>query len=384
MSVGEFVAGVDRLLTRGHGLFPAGGGGGGGVFAAGGGDGGVSVPEVPGGRSRLAGGVVTAGGQYSRGRAAVVGLDVESGQASGEGTAAGATGRAGAGAIRDQARVAGAAAGPLASSPAGVRLVVATMEEHLAAMQRQVQATTEQNRVLALRLRQLAMGYRGMGGGGMGGLSSVLSGMGSIPSLGGGGGGLSGLSGLAGLPTSLMGRGFGGMAGSGRAGAGASGRLAAGAAGVAQGSIPLSEVSFEGKGVWAGGREAVHRYLEEALDRMGISDPRARAHWVAGMTTIAEHESGFRTDAVNLIDTNAHGARQTDGGPQNSSRGVWQLVPGTFAHYHQPGTSNHIWDPVANACASINYQMARYGVAADGHNQRALVGQSNPGVHHGY
>ncbi|MCV7009015.1 transglycosylase SLT domain-containing protein [Mycobacterium gordonae] len=174
------------------------------------------------------------------------------------------------------------------------------------------------------------------------------------------------------------------MAGSGRAGAGASGRLAAGAAGVSQGSIPLSEVSFEGKGVWAGGREAVHRYLEEALDRMGISDPRARAHWMAGMTTIAEHESGFRTDAINLIDTNAHGARQTDGGPQNSSRGVWQLVPGTFAHYHQPGTSNHIWDPVANACASINYQMARYGVAADGHNQRALVGQSNPGVHHGY
>ncbi|MDP7739551.1 hypothetical protein [Mycobacterium paragordonae] len=228
MSVGEFVAGVDRLLTRGHGLFPAGGGGGGGVFAAGGGDGGVSVPEVPGGGSRLAGGVVTAGGQYSRARASVVGLDVESGQASGEGAAAGASGRAGAGAIRDQARVVGAAAGPLASSPAGVRLVVATMEEHLAAMQRQVQATTEQNRVLALRLRQLAMGYRGMGGGGMGGLSSVLSGMGSMPSLGGGGGGLSGLSGLAGLPTSLMGRGFGGVGGVGGSAGGVVGRSVGG------------------------------------------------------------------------------------------------------------------------------------------------------------
>lgn len=195
---------------------------------------------------------------------------------------------------------------------------------------------------------------------------------------------MSGLSALVGMPTSLLGRGFGGMAGTGGGGVGASGRLAAGAAGVAQAAIPVSEVSFEGKGVWAGGREAVGRYLEEALDRMGISDLRARAHWIAGMTTIAEHESGFRTDAINLIDTNAHGARQSDGGPQNSSRGVWQLVPGTFAHYHQPGTSNHIWDPVANACASINYQMARYGVAADGHNQRALVGQANPGVHGGY
>ena len=375
---------MDRLLTRGHGLFPAGGPNGGGVFAAGGGGGGASVPEVPSGGSGLGGGVATAGGQYSRARAGVVGLDVESGQAAGEGGAVGASGRAGAGVIRDQARVAGAAAGPLGSSPAGVRMVVATMDEHLAAMQRQLQVTTEQNRVLATRLRQLAMAYRGIGGGGMGGLSSMLSGMGSLPSLGGGGGGLSGLSGLVGLPTSLMGRGFGRMAGTGRGGVGASGRLAAGAAGVAQAAIPVSEVSFEGKGVWAGGREAVGRYLEEALDRMGISDPRARAHWIAGMTTIAEHESGFRTDAINLIDTNAHGARQTDGGPQNSSRGVWQLVPGTFAHYHQPGTSNHIWDPVANACASMNYQMARYGVAADGHNQRALVGQANPGVHRGY
>jgi len=210
--------------------------------------------------------------------------------------------------------------------------------------------------------------------------------MGSLPSFGGGGGGggLSGLSGLVGLPTSLMGRGFGGTAGSGHAGVGAPGRLAAGAAGVAQAAIPVSEVSFEGKGVWAGGREAVGRYLEEALDRMGISDPRARAHWIAGMTTIADHESGFRSDAINLIDTNAHGARQADGGPQNCSRGVWQLVPGTFGAHHQPGTSNHIWDPVANACASMNYLMSRYGVARDGHNLRALVGQANPGVHHGY
>jgi hypothetical protein len=125
----------------------------------------------------------------------------------------GASGRAGAGVIRDGARLAGAA-GPLVSSPAGVRLIVATMDEHLAAMQRQLQATTEQNRVLAVRLRQLAMAYRGMGGGGMGGLSSLLSGMGSLPlGGGGGGGGLSGLSSLAGLPGSLMGRGFGGAGG---------------------------------------------------------------------------------------------------------------------------------------------------------------------------
>ncbi|MBY0441372.1 MAG: transglycosylase SLT domain-containing protein [Mycobacteriaceae bacterium] len=162
------------------------------------------------------------------------------------------------------------------------------------------------------------------------------------------------------------------------------GRPVGGAAGVAQGAIALSEVSFEGKEVWPGGGGAVSRYLEEALDRMGIGDPRARANWRSGMTTIAEHESGFRADAINLTDSNAHGPRQSDGGPLNSSRGIWQLVPGTFARFHQPGTSNHIWDPVANACASMNYQMSRYGVDHDGHNQRALVGQANPGVHRGY
>ena len=117
---------------------------------------------------------------------------------------------------------------------------------------------------------------------------------------------------------------------------------------------------------------------------MGITEPRARANWMAGMLTIADHESTDRGDAINLKDTNAHGPRQVDGGPLHSSRGMWQVVPGTFASHHQPGTSNHIWDPVANACASMNYQMARYGVSRDGHNLRALVGQANPGVHHGY
>jgi Transglycosylase SLT domain len=212
-----------------------------------------------------------------------------------------------------------------------------------------------------------------------------LGGLGGLPTLGGGGGGfggLSGLSSLAALPGALMGRGVSGH--STGWGAAQPGGGPAGAAGVAAGAIPLSGVSFEGKGVWPGGRGAVRRYVEEALDRMGISEPGARQNWISGMTTIADHESGFRADAINLSDSNAHGPRQSDGGPLNSSRGLWQVVPATFAKYHQPGTSNHIWDPVANACASMNYQMSRYGVAHDAHNQRLMVAQANVGVHHGY
>ena len=80
------------------------------------------------------------------------------------------------------------------------------------------------------------------------------------------------------LPASLIGGGLGGIPGAWSAAQ--PGGLAAGAAGVAAGAIPLSEVSFEGKGVWPGGRGAVSRYLDEALDRMGITDPRARANWI--------------------------------------------------------------------------------------------------------
>lgn len=83
-------------------------------------------------------------------------------------------GCAGAGLIRDQARAVAAAAAPLGNSPAGARLVVTAMDEHLAAMQRQLDAATEQNKVLAMRLRQLAEAYRGAGVG-MGGWSPMAA-----------------------------------------------------------------------------------------------------------------------------------------------------------------------------------------------------------------
>ena len=199
---------MDRLLTRAHGLFAAGAGdGGGGVFAAGGG----SVPAVPAGGGGLAGGVATAGGVYEQSRAGVSGLDVDSGQTAEAGGAVAGQGRAGAGVIRDQARTVAAATAPMGNSAAGARLVVAAMDQHLAAMQRQLDTTTEQNRVLALRLRQLAEAYRGAGSARMG-RGMPMAGMGGLPMGSAGrvwGGGLSGLSSLAALPASLMSAGGG-------------------------------------------------------------------------------------------------------------------------------------------------------------------------------
>lgn len=372
-----FVAGVDRLLSRGHGLFPASGGDV-GVDASG-----EPVPAPPAGTGGLSEGAAAAGGEYQRSRTAISALDADSSQAAGQGSEVGQQGRAGAGLVRDTARVQASAIAPASSSPAGMKLLVSTMDERLSEMQRQVDTTKAQNQLLATRLRQVAAAYQGAAlSGGMGG-RSPLAGVGGMPMMGGfpGGGGLSGLSGMAGLPGTLMGRMH---ANNARFAGAAHGGLAAGAAGIPEGRIPLSQVSFEGKGVWPGGRAAVGHYLEEALDRMGITDPRARANWIAGMTTIAEHEATCRADAINLSDTNAHGPRQVDGGPLHATRGPWQVMPDTFAAHHQPGTSNHIWDPVASACASMNYQMSRYHVARDAHNLRALVAQANPGVHHGY
>ena len=61
MGVGEYVAGVDRLLTRAHGLYsPAGGE----VVSGGGGAG--SVPAPPAGGSALRAGAGAAGGVYEQ------------------------------------------------------------------------------------------------------------------------------------------------------------------------------------------------------------------------------------------------------------------------------------------------------------------------------
>ena len=149
---------------------------GGEVFAAGGGGGSVPARRLMG-TAVWAGGAAAAGGVYEQAQAGVSGSGWGFGAGSRGGGAVADQGRAGAGVIRDQARTVGAATAPLGRSPAGARLVVAAMDQHLAAMQRQLDQTTEQNRLLALRLRQLAEGYRGMRVGGDGG-GMPLSGLG--------------------------------------------------------------------------------------------------------------------------------------------------------------------------------------------------------------
>ncbi|MDJ0344872.1 transglycosylase SLT domain-containing protein [Streptomyces sp. H10-C2] len=64
-------------------------------------------------------------------------------------------------------------------------------------------------------------------------------------------------------------------------------------------------------------------------------------------------ESSGNPQAINLTDSNA-----AAGIP---SKGLLQVIDPTFAAYHVAGTSNDIYDPVANITAACNYAAANYG-----------------------
>ncbi|MFB7496915.1 transglycosylase SLT domain-containing protein [Streptomyces sp. NPDC056161] len=64
-------------------------------------------------------------------------------------------------------------------------------------------------------------------------------------------------------------------------------------------------------------------------------------------------ESSGNPRAINLWDSNA-----AKGIP---SKGLLQVIDPTFRAYHVAGTSNDIYDPVANITAACNYAAHRYG-----------------------
>lgn len=160
MSIAAFLAGVDRILTRAHDLYPADGPGA-SLPTSGGG----SAPASPDGTGGLRTGVTRAAGSYQQARTSAAGLDQELQQAAEQGGAIGAQGRLGSGVIRNQARAVAAAGGPMAKSPAGARLFMAAMDQHLSAMQGQLRTTKTQNQAVSTTLRHAAAGYRTLSNG---------------------------------------------------------------------------------------------------------------------------------------------------------------------------------------------------------------------------
>lgn len=86
-----------------------------------------------------------------------------------------------------------------------------------------------------------------------------------------------------------------------------------------------------------------------ALNGLPASDANVQK-WVRQI----QSESGGNPNAIQQVrDINW---------PHNRARGLVQVIPPTFRQYHVPGTSNNIFDPIANLAAGINYAKKTYGV----------------------
>lgn len=146
--------------------------------------------------------------------------------------------------------------------------------------------------------------------------------------------------------------------------------------------IDLKDVTYVKDPNVATGQEAARGYINQALDKMGITDPAARENWMNGYLTMSYRESTWNPNAINTYDSNAQASTYTvaDGEGNQDSRGLVQAIPTTFAGYHQSGTSNNIYDPVASVAASMNYVMnfPAYGVSRDGSDLAQIIQQANP------
>jgi hypothetical protein len=160
MSVSEFVAGVDRILSRAHELYPSGDV----LGPLTSGETGGGAPSLPAGASGLAAGASSAGEGYQRSRAQVSGLDADLEQATREGDVFTQQGRTGSGAILAQARTFASSAAPLGNTPAGAQLVVAAMDQHLQAMQGQLDTTRAGYQGVTEQLRATGAGYQTVAG----------------------------------------------------------------------------------------------------------------------------------------------------------------------------------------------------------------------------
>lgn len=122
------------------------------------------------------------------------------------------------------------------------------------------------------------------------------------------------------------------------------------------------KLAKSGRGVMSPGE--LRAAIDKAADAAGIpADNTVRAKWHALYRFLIEHESSSDPDRIQGVrDINFSGSTASDGGPANAARGLCQMVPSTFAAHHVAGTSDNIYDPVANVAASMRYVMDRYHV----------------------
>ena len=190
-SVGAYLAQVDWALRSGLNLYPPSLGPVGVATDL------PPTPPPPPGTSGTVDGAAAAAAERDKQLRTAAGVDAAANSAAKSGAGEAQAGRAGATGVRSTAAAQAAAIAPATGHPAGVRALVSAMDDKLAAMQRQLATTQAQNRLLAVRMRQLARAYRAAGRTG-GGRGSPSRWGGALSS------GLSGVSGLASAPSTAL------------------------------------------------------------------------------------------------------------------------------------------------------------------------------------
>jgi hypothetical protein len=151
--VDAYVAHVDALLAAGQSLFGISTG----PTSLSGTDQAMPIPPP---QSGLNVGVSGTRDDYEQNWRTMTALDAQTDSWADAGRSENERARTAATTVRDTARARADAIAPSASSLAGVRRLVSTMDERLEAMQREIDTAKAQQRVLATRLRQLAAAYR--------------------------------------------------------------------------------------------------------------------------------------------------------------------------------------------------------------------------------
>ena len=128
-----------------------------------------------------------------------------------------------------------------------------------------------------------------------------------------------------------------------------------------------SDATLEG-GEGAGTKAAAawRPQIEQALRLNGITPTEA-------MVRKWETQLGWESSGnPNAVQGNIGDINNKTG---DLAKGLVQVIGSTFRAYHVPGTSNNVFDPVANLAAGINYARHRYG---------AGMGYIGRGARHGY
>lgn len=131
-------------------------------------------------------------------------------------------------------------------------------------------------------------------------------------------------------------------------------------------TLNMSQVTYEAPEKGALSTNELASVISTTLDTHEITDPTLRTQWAQVLTLIAENESNLVPSAINTWDSNNIGDIVADGYRGQASRGIFQMIPQTFAAYHESGTSTSVYDPLAQACAVVNYLKEAYGVTETG------------------